>query len=179
MHSFLVWLESTPLHDWIIGSPSLWAFPGILAMHAIGMGFAAGLSTVIDLRILGVAPAVSLHEMRRLLPILWAGFWLNAFSGVLLLIGYPTKALTNPVFYLKLTLIGVAMVLVRRIGRQITAEPDRVAGARPSVRLRRLAMVSLTCWAGAVTAGRLLAYTYRHLTATENISAMLHLGGSW
>ena len=110
MDPFLIWLESTPLHDWIIESPSLLAFPGILALHAIGMGFAAGLSTAIDLRILGVAPAVPLTEMRRLLPILWGGFWLNAASGILLLIGYPTKALTNPVFYLKLTLIAVAMV---------------------------------------------------------------------
>ena len=56
--------------------------------------------------------------MRRFLPVLWAGFWLNAASGLLLLIGYPTKALTNPVFYLKLTLIAVAMVLLVRISRK-------------------------------------------------------------
>ena len=49
----------------------------------------------------------------------------------------------------------------------------------PSARLKRLAAVSLACWAGAVTAGRLLAYTYTRLTATENLSAMLHPGGLW
>jgi hypothetical protein len=174
---FLIWLESTPLNQWIIGSPSLLAFPGILALHAIGMGFAAGLSTAIDLRILGVAPAVPLSEMRRLLPILWAGFWLNAVSGVLLLIGYPTKALTNPVFYLKLTLIAIAMVLVKRIGHQLTTAAD--ATSTRSVRLRRMAMVSIACWAGAVTSGRLLAYTYTRLTATENISAVLHNLAGW
>ena len=179
MDPFLIWLESTPLHDWIVGSPSLLAFPGILALHAIGMGFAAGLSAAIDLRILGVAPAVPVHEMRRLLPILWAGFWLNAASGILLLIGYPTKALTNPVFYLKLTLIGIAMVLVKRIGRRLIDTRDVAAAKPPPVNsLRRLAMVSLACWASAVTAGRLLAYTYVRLTATEHISAMLH-GGLW
>jgi hypothetical protein len=178
VQSFLVWLESTPLNQWIIGSTSLFAFPGILALHAIGMGVAAGLSAAIDLRILGVAPAVPLAEMRRLLPVLWAGFWLNAASGVLLLIGYPTKALTNPVFYLKLALIAIAMVLVKRIGRHIGSPPASPAG-RPAPGLRRLAMVSLACWAGAVTAGRLLAYTYTRLTATENVSAMLHLGSRW
>ena len=55
------------------------------------------------------------------------------------------------------------------------------AGLSAAIRLRRLAMVSLACWAGAVTAGRLLAYTYTRLTATEFISA-LHpswFGGSW
>jgi hypothetical protein len=161
---FLIWLEATPLSRWIIESPSLFAFPGILALHAIGMGFAAGLGAAIDLRILGVARGVPLVEMRRYLPVLWAGFWLNAASGVLLLIGYPTKALTNPVFYLKLLFIAVAMALVWRITQLI---PDHDAGAvRSSPRLRSLAMVSLACWTGAITAGRLLAYTYTRLTAT-------------
>ena len=93
---FLAWVESTALSQWVVGSPSMFAFPGILVLHAIGMGFAVGVSVAIDLRILGVASRVPLAEMRRFLPVLWAGFWLNAASGVLLLIGYPTKALTNP-----------------------------------------------------------------------------------
>ena len=185
MNAFLLWLESTPLHNWIVESPSLLAFPGILALHAIGMGFAAGLGAAIDLRILGIAPGIPLREMRRLLPILWAGFWLNAASGILLLIGYPTKALTNPVFYLKLGLIAIAMVLVTRISRHLRDEEDRPEGpplpgaVRATATLRRMAKVSLACWAGAVTSGRLLAYTYRHLTATENFSAMLHPGRFW
>jgi hypothetical protein len=174
MDPFFIWLETTPLHNWIIESPSLFAFPGILALHAIGMGFAAGLSAAIDLRILGVAPGVPLGEMRRVLPILWAGFWLNAASGILLLIGYPTKALTNPVFYLKLTLIAIAMVLVGRVGRHLRGiAGGSGTGVLATRQLRRLAAVQLACWAGAVTAGRLLAYTYNRLTATENISAML------
>ena len=95
---FLVWLENTALSQWVVGSESMLAFPGILALHAIGMGLAAGLAAVLDLRILGVASGVPLVEFRRFQPVLWGGFWLNAVSGVLLLVGYPTKALTNPVF---------------------------------------------------------------------------------
>ena len=160
---FLVWLESTPLSEWVVGSPSLLAFPGILALHAIGMGLAAGLAAVLDLRILGVARGVPLVEFRRFQPVLWGGFWLNAVSGVLLLIGYPTKALTNPVFYLKLLLIAVAMVLFVRIDRLIrTGDASTPAAARS---LRRLAITSLVCWSGAITAGRLLAYTYTRLRA--------------
>ena len=167
---FLAWVESTTLSQWIIGSPSMFAFPGILTLHAIGMGFAVGISTAIDLRILGVAPKVPLGELRRFLPILWAGFWLNAVSGVLLLIGYPTKALTNPVFYLKLTLIAVAMALLVRISRQVFYERTGSGGSSDppttaiTSRLRNLAIASLVCWTGAITAGRLLAYTYHRLT---------------
>ena len=35
---FLVWLESTALSEWVVGSPSLLAFPGILALHAARPG---------------------------------------------------------------------------------------------------------------------------------------------
>ena len=160
---FLVWLESTALSEWVTGSPSMLAFPGILALHAIGMGVAAGLAGVLDLRILGVARGVPLVEFGRFRPMLWAGFWLNAVSGVLLLVGYPTKALTNPVFYLKLTLIGVAMVLLVRMARLI--EHGDTAAPEVARTLRRLAIASLVCWSGAITAGRLLAYTYTRLRA--------------
>ena len=154
---FLLWLESTALSQWVIGSPSLFAFPGILALHAIGMGFAVGICLALDLRVLGVAPGVQIAQMRRFVPIVWVAFWINAISGVLLLIGYPTKALTNPVFYLKLGLIAVALVLVNVIRRRQHESPVP----------RMLAVISLFCWAGAIVAGRLLAYTYSRLDATS------------
>ena len=160
---FLIWLESTALSQWIVGSESMFAFPGILALHAIGMGFAVGICLALDLRVLGVAPGVRIAEMRRFVPVVWAAFWLNAVSGVLLLIGYPTKALTNPVFYLKLLLIGVGLWLFKRIGRRVFADAGDEREQSPLV--QRLAIISLVCWVGAITAGRFLAYTYHRLTA--------------
>jgi hypothetical protein len=163
---FLAWVESTALSQWVVGSPSILAFPGILVLHAIGMAFAVGISAAMDLRILGIAPRVPFGEMRRFLPFLWAGFWVNAVSGLLLLVGYPTKALTNPVFYLKLILIAVAMGLMVRISRSTFAIHSPPAISEFPAPLRRLAVASLICWAGAITAGRLLAYTYSRLTQT-------------
>jgi hypothetical protein len=163
---FLLWLESTALSQWVVGSPSLLAFPGILAVHAIGMGFAVGICLALDLRILGVAPGVQIAQMRRFVPIVWVGFWLNAISGVLLLIGYPTKALTNPVFYLKLLLIAVGLVLFVRIGRRVFDDTAGDERARLPL-VKRLAVISLVCWVGAITAGRFLAYTYSRLTALD------------
>jgi hypothetical protein len=167
--SFFLWLESTALSKWVVESTSLFAFPGILALHAIGMGFAVGISVAIDLRILGVAGGVPLAAMRRFLPVLWGGFWVNAVSGFLLLVGYPTKALTNPVFYLKLALIAAAMIILIRLVRTFdeTAAMDGFANEALTRMRRRLAVISLLCWAGAITAGRLLAYTYNRLTALQ------------
>jgi hypothetical protein len=161
---FFVWLESTPFSSWIRDAPTVWAFPAILTCHTIGMGIVAGVNTAIALRILGVAPAVPVAEMKRFVPAMWFGFWLNAVSGVLLLIAYPTKALTNPLFYFKLTLIALAVWFVQLIGRRVFRFPIPVGAPMPP-RAKAFAAGSIMLWAGAITAGRLLAYTYTRLTA--------------
>jgi len=179
MDSFFLWLEATQLSVWVRESTSVMAFPAILSAHAIGMGLAAGINGAIALRLLGVASAVPIGELKRFVPLMWFGFWLNAASGMLLLIGYPTKALTNPVFYLKIALIALALWTYRMTSRRVFA-PDPApddstavrAGAfvavvsRQTVKLKTLAFVTLVSWAGAITAGRLLAYTYRRLMAS-------------
>ena len=139
-------------------SVSLFAFPGILTAHTIGLGLIAGIDMAHDLRVLGVAPRVPVVEFNRFLPFMWFGLWLNVITGIALLIAYPTKALTNPVFYLKLSLIAVALLMMKPIRR-------RAAANLPST--RRLAVASLVCWASAITAGRLLAYTYFKLSTLD------------
>ena len=154
---FLLWLESTAFSTWVRESTSIFAFPIILAVHTIGLGLLAGLNAALDLRLLGFAARIPVVEFRRFLPVMWLGLWLNVISGITLLIAYPTKALTNPVFYLKLGLIAVALSILRMVRRRALTE-----GAMPDT-LKKLALASLVCWAGAIAAGRLLAYTYRRL----------------
>src|SRR6516225_5912078 len=116
MDPVFAFIEHTDLSEWIRGSESNFAFPTIITFHAIGMAFLAGGSAAIDLRILGFASSLSLGAMRRFLPLLWLAFAINATSGTLLLIAYPTKALTNPLFYVKMGLVALGMTLVYRIG---------------------------------------------------------------
>lgn len=157
MDTFLAFVEDGALSNWIRGSDSIFAFPAIITLHTLGMGFLAGGSAAIDLRILGFAPVVSLRAMGRFLPLLWLAFAVNAVSGLLLLIAYPTKALTNPVFYAKLCLIALAIGLVHRIGKTVLHLPDAQLTA---ARNKTLALISLAVWVALITAGRLLAYTH-------------------
>jgi hypothetical protein len=166
MDSFLGWLEATDFSVWLREATTVWAFPFVISCHTVGMGLVAGISAAIDLRILGCAPGVPLMETKRFVPFLWFGFWLNAVSGVGLLIAYPTKAVTNPMFYLKLSFIALAVVFFRLIQKRVYSDPNLDETPVPR-RGRRLAVASLVCWAGAITAGRLLAYTYRHLMTGE------------
>lgn len=156
--TFFAWLESTALSLWLVQSPSMFAFPGILAAHTIGLGLLAGLNGALDLRILGVAPRIPVAALTRLLPIMWFGLWLNVVTGLALLLAYPTKAFTNPVFYLKLGLIAGALLVLRET-------LARVRGSVPASRSTKvLAVMSLLLWAATITAGRLLAYTCTRLT---------------
>ncbi len=94
----------------------------------------------------------------RLLPVMWFGLWMNVLSGIALLIAYPTKALTNPLFYLKLGLIAVALMILRTLVRRI--HPVRPIPATT----KALAVASLMAWAATISAGRFLAYTCTRLT---------------
>jgi hypothetical protein len=163
LNAFFIWLETSALSIWVRESPSLFAFPTILSFHTLGMGIVAGLSAAIDLRILGFAPGVPLTRTKRYYPWLWFGFWLNAASGVVLLVGYPTKALTNPVFYGKLACVALGAVVQLLIRRRVLYAGANDTGPVP-MRGRLLAAASLVLWAAAITSGRFLAYTYVKLT---------------
>ena len=163
MDSFFLWIEQWPLGIVIRENPSIWGFPFVLVLHTIGLAFMVGVNVAVNVRALGYVAAVPLISLRRYYRWMWAGFWVNAFSGVLLLIAYPTKALTNPVFYLKLALIGVGIKLAYVIPRHMLAG-EGGAGAAVSPGLRTLAALSLLVWVATITAGRLLAYTCSRLT---------------
>ena len=163
MDSFFAWLEAWPLSVWMREEPSLWAFPFVLILHTVGLAFLVGANVAIDIRALGGMPGVPMISLWRYYRWMWAGFWVNAFSGVLLLIAYPTKALTNPLFYLKLTLIAAGLVLAKIIRRHLMSGAVGANAAAPR-QLRLLAAASLLIWVVSITTGRLLAYTCSRLT---------------
>jgi len=160
---FLQTIEDTGFSTWLRESESPFAFYFILLFHTFGLALLVGANVVLDLRLLGVARAIPLAPLRRLFRIMWNGFSINAVTGILLVIAYPTKSLTNWDFYLKLALIGIAVWIMQKLNKQVfgdasLSEADRIA------RGATLAKWSLVLWFGAITAGRLLAYTYKYLT---------------
>ena len=162
---YLDWIERSGLSLWI-REDSPWAFPIILILHTVGLAFLVGANVALDARILGVARGVPLAAMLPFFRVMWLGFWVNAISGVLLLAAYPTKALTNPMFYAKLMLIAIGLVHARWLRAQILGDPA-FGGTHTPVAVKLRSAAALGCWLSAVTAGRLLAYTYTYLMAYE------------
>jgi hypothetical protein len=156
-------IEESGISTWLRESESPFAFYFVLLFHTFGLALLVGANTVIDLRLLGIQREIPLAPLKRLFGIMWLGFAVNAASGALLLVAYPTKALTNPVFYLKLMLIAFAVLVMAKLNSRVFGDLSLDETAMMS-RGRTLAKWSLVLWTGAITAGRLLAYTSKYLT---------------
>ncbi|HEY5569510.1 MAG TPA: hypothetical protein VIM81_19970 [Gammaproteobacteria bacterium] len=168
--SFFVWLEQTGVSVWVREAPTLWAFPFVLFLHTLGLGVVAGLSVAMNVWILKFAERHPVAPLKPFFPIIWVGFTVNLISGLLLLAAYPTKALTDPVFYLKIGLIMIALFLLQWMRRKIFVAADPSRPLQPDRRLRFTAALSIGLWAGAVLTGRLLAYTYNFLMASDLVA---------
>jgi len=154
---FLRLIEQSSFSQWVTGSSSVLAFPTILLFHTIGMGVVVGISAGIDLRILGLAPALPLAPMEKFFPLLWVGFWVNAFTGVILLAADATTKMTNPDFYVKMGFIALAIINLRMIRNRVFRDP--FIDKKPMTSdAKVLAITSMIFWLGAITAGRLMAY---------------------
>ncbi|MDP6581409.1 MAG: hypothetical protein QF681_12210 [Vicinamibacterales bacterium] len=161
---YLVWLEETAFSTWMRESGP--AFFSNLIFHSVAMGFVVGVHVATNLRLLGVAPRIPLSLMRRFFPVVWVNLFVVSLSGVLLLVAYPAKALTNPVFYLKLGAVLAALCITRSLIHGVMRDPAHDAGCAPT-KARALAALSLVLWIGAITSGRFLAYTHQMMMASH------------
>lgn len=150
----LVQLSGSRFASWINESDSVLGYPGFLFLHTLGLALVVGVSTAVDLRILGVAPRVPLASVRALFPVVWIGFWMSAVSGTVLFIADATGKAGNPVFEIKLALVALGVMLTA------LAQWQLLRGERDMSyqRLRPLAIGSLLIWLAAIIAGRLVAY---------------------
>ena len=153
MLEFLLKLEQLPFSMWVLQTP----YSTILFLHSIGMALVAGFSAVIDLRLLGFSPKIPIKPMERLFPWMWWGFALNLVTGSSLLMADATTKGTNPDFWVKMVFVFTGIVILRMIQKKVFGNPQ-LDVAPLSGTAKGLAWVSLICWLGAITAGRLLAY---------------------
>src|SRR6185312_14152160 len=150
-------IEQMPFSIWVRESGSIWAFPTFLVLHTIVMSIVAALSAMIDLVLLGFWPKMPVRPLVRLYPLMWFGFGVNAVTGTVLLIADATAKLANWDFYVKMAFVFAGMGVLYTMRKRVFGDPELdKAPLKGSV--KRLAWLSLVCWFGAITAGRLLAY---------------------
>jgi hypothetical protein len=154
---FFTWLQDTTFAHWVAGSPSLLAYPTILTLHTVGMAIVVGTCAVMDLRLLGVGEGVPLGALQGAPLLVWTGFFINAATGLALFTTDAEHKATQTVFFVKLALIFLALIVYGRIRRLVFRSPAALA-APISSEVKALAILSLILWSGATVAGRLMAY---------------------
>ena len=156
----LSWIEQTGLSRFV--REDFYAYFVLLILHAWGMALLVGGGMAICLRVLGVGKAAQLGRFRRVFPWMILGAILAILSGLGLLAGYPAKALTNPVFYLKFACLIGAALLLRHIARVSFDKKMEPVGL-----IKIQAGLCLLLWIGGIAAGKLLLYTNSILLTSD------------
>jgi len=154
MMQLLESIEHSGLATWVRESPSIFAYTRVLSLHAIGLSIVVGVSSIVALRVLGFFSAIPLEPLNKLFPLAYIGFWINALSGVLLLMANATGMFAMVMFYLKMIFVVAAVITLKCLRRSFA--DSTVTAARG----RRLARLMLTFWFIAIVTGRLTAYPY-------------------
>ena len=156
MLGFLTALHDSGFSTWIREAETVWAFPTVLTIHTFGMMLLVGSAWVMDLRLFGIARTIPIGPLRPLFRIMWASFWVNLATGILLFIADPERKATSLLFAFKMVMVAVNLAVCSRLERAVYSEgPDPV---RVGSTAKQLAAASALLWAGTIFAGRLLAY---------------------
>jgi hypothetical protein len=147
--------------SWAAGlRASAWGYPTVEALHIWGLAVLVGTAVAFDLRLLGFASSLPVEALARLLlPCARAAFAVAALSGALLFSTQATTFAVEPLFFVKMGLIGVA-ILNSTLFHRGAFRSAHVWGSSPATptAAKGAALVSLTAWTAALVCGRLLAY---------------------
>ena len=162
----LLALQHSAFANWIQET----AYPLVITAHSIGLALLVGLLVVIDLRVLGFAKGAALPGLRKVMTVVWIGFWCNAISGAMLFVVDAKKDYYSWLFRSKLLFIALGLIMGARITSTVLKKTDEYASGDADAprQAKVLAVVSLLAWASAIFVGRWLAYnTYGDIGVDE------------
>ena len=154
----LNFLESTAVATWVRESLSLWAFPTMIALHAIGMAVLVGLNVAICLLLLSSKPRAPMASVQTFFWFIWLALAVNVVSGTLLLMANATELLVLPVLYIKILFVILSVIVLLKLQRGVATEVNYADADLSQKRLRILSVMCLSTWMIALVAGRLTAY---------------------
>jgi hypothetical protein len=153
MEALFAALEATSIAQFLRGSR--WGYAAVSFAHILGFALLIGAIVPLNLRLLGLWPAIPRPQlMRVLVPAATFGLALAVSMG-LLLFSVRAQDYSEVIFLrakLALILIGIVSAMTAHLRYGLTLE-----GAS-SERLKAHAFISLGCWLGALACGRLIAF---------------------
>jgi hypothetical protein len=151
-------LENSAVALWV--GESLYGYPFMLSLHAVGLAIVVGIFVMRDLRLLGLFAGISYEAIDSLKKLAWTGFTINAVSGCFLFSSQATTFIHSTPFLLKISMIFLAAVCAAIIQNRMRDEASAwdSTGTAAVGSVKAIAAVSLALWLGAIISGRLVAY---------------------
>jgi hypothetical protein len=152
----LEWLTNTQYSEWVRAS---WGWPFALTIHAFGNATVIGLIFIIGLRLFGLFRTIPYTSLNKLVPYIWAGVVVQAYSGFTLWASKPARYLSDGMFDVKFSLVVLGVVLTWYFHNTLKQEAAawEAAGTVSSRGVKLVAATALA-WAAVLTTGRLTAY---------------------
>lgn len=171
LYAFTEWLRTTSLVEaslWMSEQPlslliqtNFWVIPIVQTIHILSLAALFGSSIMMNLRVLGLTGGerTIVQTGQRYLPWVWGGLLTLLISGSILILGEPIRELINPVFWIKMALVLLAVFATLRFQasvRRNAATWDSGQGASRAIRAGAIGMIIF--WCVIVVAGRWIAY---------------------
>jgi hypothetical protein len=155
-NDLLVALQQSAFSTWVQET----AYPVVITAHSVGLATLVGLLVIIDLRVIGFGKGMPLPALRKLMTVVWTGFFVNFISGIMLFSIDAKKDFYSTLFRIKILSIVLGLLFGWLITRSVLARDSEYSAvdARAPGTARAFAAASLMCWAIAIISGRLLAY---------------------
>ena len=139
---------------------SSWAYMTANVGHILALMVFVSAVVAMDVRLLGAfaasPPATVVRPARRLAAL---GLLLMAGTGSMLFAAEAAHVATNPVFQIKLVLIGLGILNALLAGRLLRDVLDQTPAFTPLPSSARfVAVLSLLIWFATAACGRLIAY---------------------
>ncbi len=155
VNDFSLWISNTALCLWI--GEHFWAIPIMQTIHIVSIASAFGSILMINFRILGIngGTRTMAQTVHRYQPWVWWALFFLILSGIGMIIGEPVRELVNPIFWIKMGL--VVLVILVSAGFHVSVNRnaaiwDGTIGARIG------AVLVILLWCAVMFGGRWIAY---------------------
>ena len=153
---FFQWCEDSRVGEAI--RVSAWLFPGIEAVHLLGLVVIAAAVLVVDMRLLGVG--LQEHPVAQLArdaqPWLVGSLGVMLITGVLLFLAEAIKCYYSFAFWVKMACLALAILFTFTVRRKVVFADEARVGP---VWSKLTALTSVGLWAGVGWGGRWIGFS--------------------
>jgi uncharacterized membrane protein len=137
-----------------------WIIPAVQSVHILAIAVVLASIAMLNLRLAGLTGREQSIQKaaRQFFPWAWRALPVLLATGIIMILGEPSRELLNRFFWIKMSLVIVVVLLTIPMRHLLEDRPFRTLPATRRGTLRALALISLVLWLSIIFCGRWIAY---------------------